>query len=285
MRKIEFNSNDEVVAKYVSQIQKLYPMYLVNVNNVNDFALMHEEYKNCSNCKGLSECKNTNVGFSTRYENGEFCLRECKYKSELKAQNNKTSLIKTLYLPKNILDAKLENYDVNTDSRKKIYAQLISFISNYGTSKQKGLYLYGTFSIGKTYTLACIANELAKNNISSLLIYFPDLVSDLKNALGTPRFEELINMLKSIDVLMLDDIGSENMTPWLRDEIIGPILNYRVLEEKPIFISSNISPNEITAHFAIDKSPSSVLKAQRIVSRMTSLAYIVDMSDSSKYKR
>lgn len=285
MRKIELASNDEVVDKYVAQIQKLYPMYLVNVNNVNDFQIMHEEFKNCSSCKGLNDCKNANVGYITKYENNEFCLRECKYKSELKAQNNKSSLIKTLYLPKNILDARLENFDVNTESRKKIYSQLSSFISNYGNSKQKGLYLYGSFSIGKTYTLACIANELAKNNISSLLIYFPDLVSDLKNALGTSRFEELINMLKSIDVLMLDDIGSENMTPWLRDEILGPILNYRVLEEKPIFISSNISPNDITAHFAIDKSPSSILKAQRIVSRLTSLAYIVDMSDSMKYKR
>ena len=40
---------------------------------------------------------------------------------------------------------------------------------------------------------------------------------------------------------MLDDLGSENMSAWLRDEVLGPVLNYRVLECKPLFISSNIS--------------------------------------------
>ena len=94
----------------------------------------------------------------------------------------------------------------------------------------QGLYIYGAFSTGKTYILGCIANELARNNIKSLIIYFPDLVVELKSAIGTPRFEELLNHLKSVDVLLLDDLGSENMTPWLRDEILGPVLNYRLME-------------------------------------------------------
>ncbi len=284
MRKLEFNFDNEAVEKYILELQKAFPQYDINVNNANDFSLLIEEQKNCSGCNGLSFCKNKNQGFHTIYSNEEFSLKECKYKKEYRIQNNKESLIKTLYLPKKILDANIENFDINSDSRKKIYKHLNEFISNFSSENQKkGLYIYGSYSIGKTYTLGCIANELAKNNISCLLIYFPDLVVDLKNAMGTSRFESLLNMLKSIDVLMLDDLGSENMTPWLRDEILGPIFNYRLLENKVVFISSNLSTSDLLSHFAIDKLGTT--KAERLISRLQALVTPINMDDGIKYKR
>ncbi len=84
---------------------------------------------------------------------------------------------------------------------------------------------------------------------------------------------------------MLADFGSENMTPWVRDEVLGPIINYRVLENKPVFISTNLKPAEIKTHLAIDKSSEGSLKADRIVSRLNSLMSVVDMNDSNKYNR
>ncbi len=281
MRKLEFQSDKNAVSKYIEELQKQFPQYEVNVNNANDFSILLEERENCKKCKGLMGCCNANQGYATVFTNQGFSLEECRYKKEQRIQNNKDSLIKTLYLPKNILQANIEDFHTNTESRKKIYNRIIEFVNTYGTlESKKGLYLYGTFSIGKTYTLACIANELAKKNISCLLIYFPDLVVDLKNAIGTPRFESLINMLKSIEVLMLDDLGSENMTPWLRDEVLGPILNYRVLENKTVFISSNIGPNDIINHFAVDKSPANQLKAERLVVRLQKLTLPVNMNDT-----
>ena len=198
----------------------------------------------------------------------------------------KDSLIKTLYLPKKILEANIKDYYTNSESRKKIYTAIVNFITNYDpNSINKGLYLFGNFSVGKTYTLACLANELARKNISCLLIYFPDLVSDLKNAIGTTRFESLINMLKTVDVLMLDDLGSENMTPWLRDEIIGPIINYRLLEGKTLFISSNIPPADLVDHFSIDKAPQNRIKGERIVSRLKDLVTSISMDDCNPIRR
>ena len=164
--------------------------------------------------------------------------------------------------------------------------QITKFLNDLDSgAKVKGLYLYGDFAVGKTYTLAVIANELSKKDKSSLLIYFPDLVIELKNSIGTDKFQELINMLKDVDVLMLDDLGSENMTSWLRDEILGPVINYRLMENKPLFISSNIKPGELEDHLAIDKSRENVMKAKRIISRLNDMVNAIDMSDSDKYTR
>lgn len=286
MRKVDLEFDNTLVDKYINEIQSHFPDYNITLENVNDFGVILSERSNCRNCVGLDLCQNANRGHVMDYLEDRFVFKECDKLKASKMANNKSHLIKTLYLPTKILEARIEDFDINTESREKIYNKIKKFITNFNTAeREKGLYLHGTCSIGKTFTLGCIANELAKNNISCLLIYFPDLVLDLKNAIGTPRFESLLNMLKSIDVLMLDDFGSENMTPWLRDEVLGPVVNYRVLDNKPVFISSNITPNNLKAHLAIDKSQASELKGERLLSRLNALMSTIDMNDSNKYSR
>lgn len=283
MKKINFNIDNKGINEYITSVQKEVPEYIVDITNVNDFSILLEERKNCKYCNSLSECKNKNYGHYTIFKDDCFSLVACEMYKALEQREN---LIQTLYLPQKILDAKIEDYYTNSESRKKIYSSMINFITNYDSNKlNKGLYLFGGFSLGKTYTLATMANELAKKNISCLLIFFPDLVSDLKSAISTPRYTSLINMLKEVDVLMLDDLGSENMTPWLRDDVLGPILNYRLLENKSVFISSNISPSNLVNHLSIDKTPESKLKGERIVSRLHSLVVAISMDDCEKIKR
>ena len=289
MKKIEIDTNVDknLINDFINDIQKEFPEHVINNQNVIEFSLLLESNKKCVKCKGLDFCDNENKGFKLIYEDDAFKYSPCRYLNDFNKKNKNKSLIKTLYLPSKILEARIDNYDINSESRKKIFAKINEFITATRNGEYaKGLYLYGTFSIGKTYTLACIANELARNNIESLLIYFPDLVTDLKNAISdNNRYQSLINMLKSVSVLMLDDLGSENMTPWIRDEILGPIINYRVLENKPVFISSNIKPNELKNHLAIDKLSESNLKAERIISRLNALMVSINMDDSNKYSR
>jgi primosomal protein DnaI len=103
--------------------------------------------------------------------------------------------------------------------------------------------------------------------------------------MGTPRYPELINMLKSIDVLMLDDLGSEKMTEWVRDDVLGPIINYRLMEGKPLFISSNLKMVEYQSTLILNKDSSDKVKAERIMSRITGLVRLIVMEDSNTYKR
>ena len=285
MIKVNIESNENSALDFVKEIQS-HPLLKdidVNINNANDYALFLEEYNNCLKCQGLNNCSNTTTGFSSVIEDGSLVARPCKYKKQALLKAKESKLIKTLFIPQRILNADLANYNNNTENRKKIYKYIINFINSMKNNEfVQGLYIYGAFSTGKTYILGCIANELARNNIKSLIIYFPDLVVELKSAIGTPRFEELLNHLKSVDVLLLDDLGSENMTPWLRDEILGPVLNYRLMEEKPVFVSSNMSISELTNHLNVERGND--LKAQRIVSRLQGLIKQIEL-DNNSYKR
>lgn len=287
MIKLKLEADEQEVQNFIESIQTnpLVSDYDVNLNNVNDYALYIEEYKNCKRCKGIDYCKNEVVGHILKPDNGSFILHPCKFKKDINLKENTHSLVKTLFVSKRILNATLEQFELTTPNRRKIFDYIIEFIQNYKNKIfTKGLYIYGaTFSTGKTFILGCIANELAKNKISCMFIYFPDLVAELK---GNPsKYNEMINALKNVEVLLLDDFGSENMTPWLRDEVLGPVLNYRLMEEKPIFISSNIIPNdELTNHLSINQTPLEILKGSRIRSRLEGLVKPIELENAS-YKR
>lgn len=114
----------------------------------------------------------------------------------------------------------------------------------------KGIYFYGKFGVGKTYLLGAIANRLAERQIPSLLVHTPEFLREMKNSLSDGSFNEKMELLKTVPVLMLDDIGAENMTNWVRDEIIGVILQYRMMERLPTLYSSNYDFSMLEEHFS-----------------------------------
>jgi primosomal protein DnaI len=157
------------------------------------------------------------------------------------------------------------------------------FITSF-KEETKGIYLNGFFGVGKTYLLAATANELSKRGINVILAYFPDLVREIKNNMtnGT-KLEEILNTLKTVDVLMLDDFGSENLSSWLRDDILGPIINYRYEAKKPICISSNLNSNQLLEHLSQTNDGKDDLKGMRLMKRIMSLTNELTLGSDSEF--
>ena len=81
----------------------------------------------------------------------------------------------------------------------------------------------------------------------------------------------MISKLKSAEILMLDDIGGESYSAWVRDEILGPILQHRLLDDMPTFFSSNASIKELGKYFQNSDSNMEKMKAFRILTRIKEL--------------
>ena len=76
------------------------------------------------------------------------------------------------------------------------------------------------------------------------------------------------------------------MTSWVRDEIFGPIINFRLMEKKPVFITSNLNPkDDLKNHLAGDKTKDSLLKADRIIARLNDSVKSIKMDESKRYSR
>ncbi len=170
-----------------------------------------------------------------------------------------------------ILDANLAGFKLNTKEREEAYLKASRFIDLLKDNKfAKGLYLYGIYGSGKTYLLSAIVEEVAKFK-QVLFVYFPDLVRNLKSSISTNELEDKVTSLKTCDLLVLDDVGSENMTGWFRDEILSPILQFRLASGLPVLISSNFSQKELIGFMATDRQETDRIKAARIVHRIREL--------------
>ena len=72
---------------------------------------------------------------------------------------------------------------------------------------------------------------------------------------------------------MIDDIGADSMSAWIRDEVLGVILQHRMQEQLPTFFSSNFNMDQLEQHLSVtqrgDEEP---LKAKRIMERVRYLS-------------
>ncbi|MEH7303770.1 primosomal protein DnaI [Neobacillus drentensis] len=233
--------------------------------------------KECEKCESLDGCINMMKGFhpelvlsrnfiDIRYER---CPRKKRYDEKRKNE----SLIKSLYVPKDILNATIDEF-IHDDERIEAFSHALGFINNFKQGiPTKGLYFYGEFGVGKSYLLGAVANKLAQKQISSMIVYVPELLREMKSSIADSSLNEKIEALKKEPILMLDDIGAESMSSWTRDEVLGPILQFRMLESLPTFFTSNFNFNQLEHHLTYSqRGEEEKMKARRIMERIRSLS-------------
>ena len=157
--------------------------------------------------------------------------------------------------------------------RLTVLKRMIEFVNDY-PNNLKGLYLYGDFGVGKSFMVAALAHDLSeKRGVSSTLLHYPSFVIDVKNAIGDGNVKTLVDEIKLSEVLILDDIGAEQSTAWVRDEILQVILQYRMQENLPTFFTSNFNFEDLELHFAKGKHGNDeTWEARRVMERIRYLA-------------
>ena len=85
--------------------------------------------------------------------------------------------------------------------------------------------------------------------------------------------------LKNVDVLMLDDFGAELNSSFIRDEFLGPILQYRMTAGLPVFMTSNYDIKSLLAHLSETRDENNQLKASRIIERIAYMMKVVKLDD------
>lgn len=194
--------------------------------------------------------------------------------------------VRSLHMPKFIRHADFDNFYIKgqPDDRTAALAAAVKFAKTYQPGHfQKGLYLYGKFGVGKTYLLGALANELAKRQIATTVLHMPSFAVEMRNSIKTNATGEKIAAVESAPILMIDDIGADTMSSWVRDDVLGVILEYRMQEELPTFFSSNFSMQELEDdHLAInangDHEP---VKAERLMERIKYLSVEMQMSGTN----
>lgn len=134
-------------------------------------------------------------------------------------------------------------------------------------NKGEGLYIWGeNTGNGKTswackimgYYFRKIAFNSGLEN-EGLYIYLPTFLDDLRNSYNasSSEFDEELEMVKKCKLLIIDDIGAERVTEWVRERIVS-IINTRASNGLCTIYTSNLSLKGLTDKLGDDRISSRI---------------------------
>lgn len=179
--------------------------------------------------------------------------------------NKAFELWKKSNIPKNlIIRYRLDNWEKVNETDINIILDIFKNIGN-----KNWVYIHGSAGVGKTYLSILIAKIALLKELSVFYIKTVDLLDRLRPN-GDENSNELMNRCKNAGFLILDDIGHEKVSEWVRERIFS-------------LISSRWDNGLITiftSNFGVENIKDKISEA--VYSRIKGESYIINMSGKDR---
>ncbi|RJG28995.1 AAA family ATPase [Staphylococcus haemolyticus] len=154
-------------------------------------------------------------------------------------------------------DATVNSYQPQNKHQTQAKNTAIEYVKTFSLDKPKSLILQGSYGTGKSHLAYAIAKAIKQQGYSVAFMHIPMLMERIKatyNRNATETTDELVQLLSSIDLLVLDDVGVENTE--------------HTLNKLFSIVDNRVGKNNIfTTNFS-DKELNQNMNWQRINSRM-----------------
>lgn len=170
---------------------------------------------------------------------------EC-FRRELIAENFRSS-----NLDQSLTHQSFENFDLSIfdteardgllsprDNMERIYRLCKNYTEQFDR-QTKSLLFVGATGLGKTYLSTAIAKALLEQGKSVIYISAPELARRLEAA----RFKDeegTLSQFFDVDMLIIDDLGTESRTPYTVGTLTD-LIDQRIRTNKPMLFSTNLN--------------------------------------------
>ena len=204
-------------------------------------------------------------GYNPDYLNLHYNCPKCKDTGFIgieKCSCFKSKLIKLYYKDSDLEEAvktnNFKNFNINlypnhklNDERytpRKNIEDILEYITgeylpNFKNSNTNLLF-YGNSGTGKTFLSWCIAKELLDKGYLVIYKTSDELIKDLRS-IALENNSTLLDLLINCDLLIIDDLGAEQVTDFTTNELFN-LINKKLLNNKKILISTNLNLLEIS---------------------------------------
>jgi DNA replication protein DnaC len=135
-----------------------------------------------------------------------------------------------------------DTFDETIPGTQNAYEVALQYARNGAAGDKNWLVLAGGYGSGKTHLAAAIANlALHEKHMNPIFAVVPDLLDYLRTTFrpdADASYDDRVSAFRSADLLILDDLGTENATPWAREKLFQ-IINHRYNESLPLVVTTN----------------------------------------------
>lgn len=132
-----------------------------------------------------------------------------------------------------------------------------------------GLLLKGDAGCGKTHLVSALAHHLIFMGHTVRFVMVPVLLENIRQSYSRKPVEgepNLIQDLSKVDLLVLDDIGSERVTDWVREQLFI-LINARYEGLKPTVVTTNCQGKELSDRLG-GRTISRLIEASKVINIM-----------------
>ena len=161
-------------------------------------------------------------------------------------QSKLQRLIEAARIPPRYQECLFENFDTLNPKLGKAKTMASRFVEEYPVV-DCGLLILGTCGVGKTHLAVSIIRALMLRYGTWCIFYdFRELLKQIQSSfnpvVGATEWQ-IIEPVLQCEVLLLDDLGAERPTDWVRDTF-AYIINHRYNQKRTTLITSNFKDGE-----------------------------------------
>lgn len=179
-------------------------------------------------------------------------IKQCQEEEEqekVREQQRRLDKIKEFsMMDEQFYSCTFENYKVDKDN-EKLYKFALKYCDHWEQMLEEniGVMFLGSQGIGKSYTSFAIANRLMSQFVPVIAISTIGLLERIKmtyKKFGDEGETEILNQLSNAKLLILDDLGAENDTAWVKEKLYE-IIDNRDRQGKPLIVTTNLTKDQL----------------------------------------
>ena len=148
---------------------------------------------------------------------------------------NPFTVLKDMGVPTAYRSYTFESFEKATEDQRRVYRAAESWTRD----GEVGLFLCGPCGTGKTHLAVAALLALRGMGFNGRFVSMQELLMECRDSFrGDKGLREVLEKVCQRSVLLLDDLGAENPTPFAR-ETVGLLIDRVYREEKALIVTSN----------------------------------------------